>query len=158
MTAISSYARTMFALGVAYALSASAFFFYPDEVFYLINVMPNVFKLAEAIPNPVERFWLVMASGLLGTLAVVSFFAARSPDIKGYGRLHILSKLISSAGFIYMFFHDKAYFAYLLGVAIDVLIALLISWKLIVMGHEAGRTSAVDPLSLPKEADFDVHS
>jgi len=148
----------MFVLGVAYALSAAAFFFYPDEVFYLINVMPNVFKLAEAIPNPVERFWLVMASGLLGTLAVASFFAARSPDIKGYGRLHILSKLISSAGFIYMFFHDKAYFAYLLGVTIDVLIALLISWKLIVIAHENAKPSAPGPLSSPKEADIDVHA
>lgn len=123
------YVWSMRVLGVIYALGAISFFFFPDEVFYLLNNGPNVFKLGLVIPPSVEHFWLVLASSMMAMLAALSFLAAESPRIKGYALVHVLSKTVSTAGFIYSYLHHQHYFAYAVGALVDGSLAIFVTWR-----------------------------
>lgn len=118
-------------MGTLYAFLALVFFFFPAEVFYLINVGPKVFKITESIPDSSEKFWLVLATSMMGMLSALSFLAAESPLLRGYTLTHILSKVISVAGFFYLFINDHRYFGYLLGMITDIPIALVLIWYLV---------------------------
>lgn len=126
-----NYATTLIILGILYLLLAGIFLFFANKMFYVINVLPTVFNLAEAIPMPVEHFFQMSASTSMATLAVLFFFAARSPQVKGYRFLIILWKVMAIAGFMYIFFYDHRYFAYLLAAALDVPILGLLAWKMV---------------------------
>jgi hypothetical protein len=118
-------------MGVLYSLLALTFYFFPSKVFYLINVGPQVFNIAESVPDSTEKFWLVLATSMLGMLSALSFLAAESPFIRGYSLTHLLSKVISVAGFFYFFLNDQRYFAYLLGIITDVPIAGILIWYIV---------------------------
>ena len=124
-----NYSRALVVLGILYALGGLAFIFIPNEILYLVNVMPTVFKLAEAIPLPAERFWIVMAAAMMATLAALSFFSARYPLIRGYAWIHVLCKTVSGTGFLYMFFNDRHYFIYLLGTVLDAALIIFVTYK-----------------------------
>jgi hypothetical protein len=122
--------------GVIYALCAVVAFFFPTEVFYLMNVGPKVFKITEVIPYPSEHFWGVYATGMMAMLSALCFLASESPRIWGYSLVHLLAKVVTTLGFISMFMSDHRYFAYLLFAVIDgaiviLLVAMLtrISWS-----------------------------
>lgn len=123
-----AYARTFRILGIIYVLMAFAFFFFPSELIYLVNVGPRVFRITEAIPDPNENLWNVLASALCATLASLSFLAAENPKIRGYALTHLLSRAVSTAGFLYCFANIKPYFAYLLGAISDGALFLLVAW------------------------------
>jgi hypothetical protein len=125
--AVSQYAWTMRVLAVVYALGALLFFFFPNEIFYLINVGPKVFKITEAMPDSVEHFWLVLATSMMAMLSALSLLAAESPRIHGYALVHILSKTVSTAGFVYCFAAGPRYFGYLVGIATDLPLAVLVT-------------------------------
>jgi hypothetical protein len=133
---LAKYALIMRFLGVIYALGALAFFFFPQQLFYLINVGPKVFSVTEAIPDSVERFWLVLATSMMAMLSALSFLSAESPGTRGYALVHLLSKVVSSVGFIYVFLNDKTYFAYLLGIVTDLSIALVLVWSMVRISGE----------------------
>ncbi|OFZ69911.1 MAG: hypothetical protein A3K03_05775 [Bdellovibrionales bacterium RIFOXYD1_FULL_44_7] len=124
--ALSQYVWFMRLLGVFYALGALIFFFFPNEVFYLINVGPRVFRIVDAIPDSSEHFWLVLASSLMIVLSVLSFLAGGAPKVRGYALVHILSKLFTACAYLYLFVNEQKYFAYLIGFLIDIPLALLI--------------------------------
>jgi hypothetical protein len=126
-SALSQYVWLMRILGLLYVAGALLLFFFPNEIFYLINVGPKVFKITEAVPDSIEHFWLVLASTEMIMLSALSFLSAESPRTIGYLVVQLLAKTASTAGFIYMFIHDRAYFAYLTGSAIDIVIALTIA-------------------------------
>jgi hypothetical protein len=127
---VSKYVMLMRFFGILYALGALLFFFFPNELFYLINVGPKVFRVTEAIPDSVERFWLVLACSMMTMLSAISFLSAQSPKTKGYPFVHFLSKVISTLGFFYMFVYSNRYFAYLVGVTTDLPIALIVLWAM----------------------------
>lgn len=118
-------------IGLAHLIAAVVFFFFPGELVYLINVGPKVFKVTEVIPEPSERLWLVMASTLMALTALLCFFSSRSPQIRGYVFSVLLAKGVSGSGFVYMFLYDQRYFAYIVGIAIETVLALLITWSLV---------------------------
>lgn len=118
-------------MGVLYALLGLAFFFFSNEIFYLMNVGPQVFKITETIPNPTEKFWLVLATSMMAMLSALSFLASESPWVRGYNLVHLLAKTASTAGFLYLFLNENRYFAYLLGVITDASIAVILTWYMI---------------------------
>ncbi len=115
-------------MGVIYALLAFLFFFFPSEFFYLVNVGPKVFKITETIPDSSEKFWLVQGTSMLAMLSALSFLGAESPKTRGYLLVHLLSKTVSSVGFLYLFLNDHRYFAYLVGFIPDSLLGLVLCW------------------------------
>ena len=130
---VSQYVWLMRILGVVYALVGILFFFFPKEVFYLINVGPRLFATAGVapsllpIPDQTESFWLVLATSMMAMLSALSFLAAESPKVRGYALVHVLSKTVSVAGFIFLFLNDTRYFAYLVGVATDLPLAIAVT-------------------------------
>ena len=130
---VSQYVWLMRILGVIYAFGGALFFFFPHEVFYLVNVGPRILAGLGVgasllpIPEPSEQFWLVLASSMMAMLSALSFLASESPRVRGYTLVHLLSKIVSSAGFLYVFLHGTRYFAYLVGIAADFPIAVVVS-------------------------------
>jgi hypothetical protein len=120
-----------------YLVGAFLFFFMPEETFYLINVGPRVFKLAEEIPAPSERFWVVLSTSMMIMLFFAAVYSSMFPYVKGFVAIHLLSKATSVAGFLYCFF-QKRYFAYGIGAACDgsiFLIVLLFYLRSAASGH-----------------------
>ncbi|MEW6058033.1 MAG: hypothetical protein AB1540_15610, partial [Bdellovibrionota bacterium] len=71
-----------------YSVGGLFFFFMPEEFFYLINIGPRVFKTFEEIPMPSERFWGVLAAGMMSMLAALSFYSSLYPRVKSYILMH----------------------------------------------------------------------
>ncbi len=118
-------------MGLIYALLALFYFFFSSEFFYLINAGPRFFKFTEAIPESTEKFWLTMTLSMLAMLSAISFLGAESPKTRGYTLTHLLSKTVSTVCFFYFFFNEHRYFAYLVGMVSDFIIALILLWFLI---------------------------
>ena len=118
-------------MGTLYVLLGAAFFFYPNVIVDLLNLLPNKLSIATAIPYPSEKFWIALSTASMGMLATVSFLGAESPHIRGYSLAHMFNKVIAASCFLYLFLHESRYFAYILGVFTDYLIALITAWYLI---------------------------
>jgi hypothetical protein len=129
------YVWTMRAFGILYILVASVLFFLPDQLFSLINLVPEIFTVGEPIPLPTERFWLVLAVSMVSMLSAISFLAAKSPQIRGYAFVHVLSKVVSVLGFLYVFRNHQPYFAYLVGVITDAPIAVIVAFVTLTRGE-----------------------
>ena len=110
---------------LTYLVCAGLFFFMPEETFYLINVGPRVFKIGQEIPMPSEHFWIVLSTSMMMMLFFASAYTSAYPAIKGMVWIHLLSKVTSVSGFIYLYLHQN-YFAYLLGAAVDGSIVLVV--------------------------------
>lgn len=120
----------LWVLAFAYGIGALVFFFFPNELIYLVNVGPKVFKITEAIPEPADRFWVVIASAAMAMFSGLSLFAAESPGIRGYNWVHLLGKTVTAAGYLYMYLNEHHYFVYLLGLFADLLIGGIVLWTL----------------------------
>lgn len=127
----SQYIWLMRLLGLIYLGGGLLFFFFPSQIFYAINIIARIVPVVEAVPESSEFFWLVLATSMMLMLSFLSFLSSAYPDIKGYAGVHILSKLASSAGFLYLFLTHKKYFAYALGIATDLPIAFLVAFATI---------------------------
>lgn len=110
-----------------YIVVSLLFFFMPEELFYLINVGPKVFKAFLEIPVPSEHFWVVLSTSMTVMLAVASFYSSLYPKTKGFVLIHLISKATSIAGFTYLFLRDKPYFAYLFGAVVDTAVLLTVA-------------------------------
>lgn len=124
----SPFPWVMRGLGVLYILSAFFFLLFPNEIFYLINVGPKVFNVTQAIPEPMDRFWLISAASQMITLSALSFLAAQRPMRKSYVWVHLLAKGVACAGYVSLFAYQQQYFAYLIGATLEALIAIVILW------------------------------
>jgi hypothetical protein len=127
---VSQYVWLMRILGVVYALVGSLFFFFPAEIFYLMNIGPRLFPslgLLE-VPAQTESFWLVLATSMMMMLSALSFLASESPRIRGYALVHVLSKAVSVAGFFYMFLKGPQYAAYLVGITTDLPLLVVVTF------------------------------
>lgn len=121
-----SFSGVLRLLGIVYAFTGLSFLFFPNEVFYLINVGPQVFGFGEPIPDSVERFWIVLTTAMMAMLTLTAFLSAQYPGIRGYWLIHLLSKSVSTVCFVYMFIAHAPFFAYLVGVVTDGALAVLV--------------------------------
>ncbi len=113
-------------LGVVYLAAGAGFFFFPAETFYLINVGPKVFKMFQDVPESTERFWLVLTFSMMMMLSFIAFYSSFQPKNYALALVHLLSKLISTLGFVYVFFNSAPLFAYIVGAATDGTIFLVV--------------------------------
>ncbi|MBI3543873.1 MAG: hypothetical protein HY075_11425 [Deltaproteobacteria bacterium] len=105
---------------VIYFVGALLFFFMPEEIFYLINVGPRVFKIYDEIPMPSEHFWVALSTSMMMMLCFASVYSSVYPKIKGFIGIHMVSKITSVIGFTYLFLHGPQHgFAYLFGAITD---------------------------------------
>ena len=109
-----------------YFIFAIGFFLMPEETFYMINIGPRVFRVWEEIPMPSEHFWVVLSTSMMMMLTVTSFCSSLYPKMKGYMVIHMISKVTSVSGFIFMFLHDRPYFAYAYGALTDSIVILIV--------------------------------
>lgn len=109
-----------------YAVAGLTFFFFPEEVFYLFNIAPRLLRFVEETPVPADHFWVVLSTSMMAMLVATSFLASVYPFVRGYAWIHLISKICSTAGFLYQFIHHQKYFAYFLGVLTDGPIALIV--------------------------------
>ena len=128
--AVRQYVTAMRFLGVLYALAGIVFFFFPRFVFALLNLIPSILTPMAALPESSEYFWLPLAASMMGMLTFLCFAAAAAPENRTYAWVHFLSKVISSAGYLYYLVNHavegKYVFAYLLGILTDAPIALFV--------------------------------
>lgn len=128
---IRKYRWLMIFFGLAYAAGAAIYFFFPAELIYVLNFGPQVFGITQPLTYPPEdRFWLMQAVAMLAMLSALSFLSAEKPSVQGYAIVHILAKVIEGLGFVTLLLNDQTYFAYILAIVLDVLIALVVTWSL----------------------------
>jgi len=73
-----------------------------------------------------ERFWLVPATSMMATSAVLFFLAARAPEVRGYAQALLVSKVVPFTAFLYLFVREGA-FAYLGGLGADAVLAVVLA-------------------------------
>lgn len=125
-------------LGIGYLALAVILFLFVGEFVSVLNIFPTVFRFGEPLPVFNERFWSTLAAANALMLALLSFFSARSPGIKGYFLMHLAAKVFTASAFFYLFFHDKPYFAYFLGGSFDASVGIFVLWKSV-----SGRSTSV---------------
>lgn len=113
-----------------FVAAGAGFAMFPSEIIYWLNTIGRmIFGWKHpGLTLPLEHFWQILAVSLLAVLTYAAFEAQR--DIRqniGHVKIIILSKFATSAGFLLAFVLAGHYFAYLAGMAID-LIILLITW------------------------------
>lgn len=104
----------------------SLFFFKPVFIFDLINIGPKNLKLFLEVPYSSESFWLVLTASMMAMLCLLSICSSLYPKSKSYIFIHLVSKTVSVTGFIYCFFTQTQYFAYLVGAVTDTWVALVV--------------------------------
>ena len=114
---------------IIYFVGGLLFFFMPNELFYLINIGPKVFKIAHELPiyeNPHEKFWLTLAVSMMSMLCLLSYSSSKNPDQKDYILIHMIAKITSVTGFIFLFVKDHAYFGYIVGAITDSMVIMIV--------------------------------
>jgi hypothetical protein len=144
--AVRRYVFIMQLFGVLFALSGVIFFFFPGVVFTLLNIIPKIFEAVDVLPAPAEYFWLVLSFSMMAMLAVLCFASAADPANRVYVGTILLSKLVSSTGYLYLFFSHQPegtpLFAYLAGALTDFPIFLFILWLHIQVMRKGGKSAA----------------
>lgn len=132
-------------LGALYALLAIVLLAFPNELVYLINVGPKVFGLTEAMPDPVDRFFSIQASGLAATLSALTFLSAESPRATAFPLVHLLSKVVTLSGFLYMYLNQKPYFAYAVAFVLEIGATGIVLWHLLRIPRWNRKEAMLDP-------------
>lgn len=103
------------------------FIIFPDRILTILN---EAGKLAgwkgEPLQMSTERFWLVLAASLMVVL-IISAIKALQNITKNifYVKIIIISKLVSTTGFIYCLAFLEPAFAYLVGALADGMVFLI---------------------------------
>lgn len=131
-----TYPGAMRGLGIVYALVTVIAFGFPDQVIASLNAAASATGWGKTLPVPSERFWLVPATSMMATSAVLFFLAARAPGVRGYPQALLVSKLVPLAAFLTLFIRDRS-FAYLAGLAADAMLAGVLAAYLVAMRRRA---------------------
>lgn len=113
-----------------FAATAAGFAIFPSEIIRSLNTIGHVFFKWPAPPLtlPSEHFWQIMAVSLLCILTIISFSAQQSIREKlSFVPVIILSKFVTTTGFVIAYFLAGRHFAYFAGAIIDGMI-FLITW------------------------------
>jgi hypothetical protein len=130
---VKQYRLLMNALGALYAGGALVFFFLPGVVFFCVNIPTYLTASLGKMPQSSEHFWLPLAASLMALLAYLSFLSARKPEQTEFAWGHVLSKLVSSLTYLYLFLRTEHLSGYLIGFVVDLPIALLVIWMTVRM-------------------------
>jgi len=113
------------AAGICFAI-------FPSQIIYWLNTIGHsIFGWPyKNLPEPVEHFWQVLAVALLAVLTYAAFSAQSEirQNLKDV-RIIIISKVVTTLGFLIAFIYSGQYFAYLSGMIIDGVI-LFMTWFL----------------------------
>lgn len=114
-------------LALAYFLGALFFFFIPDGVNYILNFLPIFLKILQPLPEKnTDYFWLPLVGSLMLVLTYIAYQSSKDPQNKILLNVHVLSKSISSAGYLFLFLSDKLIFGYLVGCILDFAICIYV--------------------------------
>ncbi|HOQ33157.1 MAG TPA: hypothetical protein PLA12_11680 [Candidatus Hydrogenedens sp.] len=114
-------------LALAYFLGALFFFFIPDGVNYILNFLPIFLKILQPLPEKnTDYFWLPLVGSLMLVLTYIAYQSSKDPKNKILLNVHILSKFISSTGYLFLFITDKLIFGYLVGCILDFAICVFV--------------------------------
>ncbi len=126
-TIIPFFKLSMKLLAVAYFIGALFFFFIPDGVNYILNFLPLFLKVLQPLPEKnTDYFWLPLVGSLMLVLTYIAYQSSKDPQNKILLNLHILSKFISSAGYLFLFLTDKFVFGYIVGCLLDLAICVFV--------------------------------
>ncbi len=149
--AIRQYVLVMRALGAVFGLCALIFFFFPQFIFFLVNIVPRVFDSPGTLEDSSERFWLVLATSMMVMLTVCCFGAAANPGNRILAWIVMAAKLCSSVGYLYSFIVDERLFGYLVGFVTDFPIFLGVGWFALrafrALSRESGQAEAGDSVA-----------
>jgi len=115
---------------VLFLLATTVFALAPDWLLLYVNAIGrSIFGWRETVLLPGnERFWVVLSVSMLATLTYICFVTQhdflRNMD---YAKAIIVSKLVSTLGFIFCFAALEQRFIYLVGALVDGMI-FLITW------------------------------
>ncbi len=118
---------SMYILSLLYLGGALFFFFIPDGVYYILNFPPIFLKILNPLPEKnSDFFWLPLVASLMIILSFLAYLSAKEPKNKPLINLHIISKLISSLCYLYLFIFSSHIFGYLVGFVLDFFICLYV--------------------------------
>ena len=111
-----------------FAAATVGFAIFPQKIIYWMNVIGyTIFKWpVRMMPNSSESFWNIMSVSLLVVLTYMAYMAQK--DIRqnlGYVKVIIISKLVTSVGFLLALIFSEAYFGYLVGLVVDFTLFLI---------------------------------
>lgn len=86
-------------------------------------------KLLESqqLPIPTEPkhlFWFMLTIALMAVLFLTTLWSSFFPKAKGYFLIHFAAKILSAAGFVYLFLKQEKYAFYLLTANIELFIGV----------------------------------
>lgn len=118
---------SMYIFSLLYFGGALFFFFIPDGVYYILNFPPLFLKVLNSLPEKnTDLFWLPLVASLMFVLSLLAYFSAKNPKNISLINLHIISKFISSLGYLYLFLFSSKVFGYVVGFCLDLLICLYV--------------------------------
>ena len=121
------FKHSMYILSILYFGGALFFFFIPDGVYYILNFPPIFLKILTPLPEKnTDYFWLPLVASLMVVLSLLAYLSARDPKNKPLINIHIISKLISSLGYLYIFIFSSHIFGYIVGFALDLVICIYV--------------------------------
>ncbi len=124
---ISLFKLSMGILSIVYFIGGLFFFFIPDGVNYILNFLPLFLKILEPLPEKnTDYFWLPLVGSLMLVLSYIAYQSYRDPKNVVPLNTHILSKFISSTGYLYLFIFNKLAFGYLVGCVLDFAICIYV--------------------------------
>jgi len=118
-------------LALYYLLGGLVCFFFPTQVAFVLNLVPSLLFIFEAIPGVTDPFWLVLGCSYLLTRGLIALMASFNPDSKGYPWILVFSQVITITGFLYLFIYVERFFAYLLGTGLELVLLVMILWSLV---------------------------
>ena len=82
---------------------------------------------SQKLPIPIEPkqwFWFILSIALMTVLFLATLWSSFFPRDKGYFLIHFIAKLLSAAGFVYLFLKQEKYAFYLLTANIELFIGV----------------------------------
>ena len=109
-------------LAVIYFFAGAIFFLFPHELASGINfalaLVPALARLPQ-MAGPDEKFWLTLTFSMMMMLVFICLQNANRPRDYAWAHIHLLSKGLSTLGFIFSLVFLEHYGAYLVGAITD---------------------------------------
>jgi hypothetical protein len=95
-------------------------------LFYLFHGFLEEILNLQSAP---DRFWVALTTSMMMMLGYVARQSAKKPDDQAYIKLHLLSKGVSTVGFVLAaLFEGQYYLAYAVGAVTDGSIFIMVWW------------------------------
>ncbi len=115
-------------LTVAFGVTGTAFFVFPDGTIDVLNASGRLLGLPDA-PHLAHRFWLGLGVAYMAVVTVLAAQIAAAPTARRLLMIPLATgKLVSSLTCLGYFLFDQFYFIYLANFLIDGFLAALVFW------------------------------